>query len=149
MTVTPNSCVIQAYVYSVADKGWGVQAVAVVQRAMRQADPAEVMAELGFGQVDLVSSFAVSMSGVQCMSHLCPWGHVRIITIVVALFTLYYIDVYDATMLASWATCLKQYASLCLPAQLVMREVRLPKVKSGMNLHSKPKTNRPMKPHTM
>lgn len=43
---------------------WGVQAVAVVQRAMRQADPAEVMAELGFGQVDLVSSFAVSMSGV-------------------------------------------------------------------------------------
>ncbi|KAL3160311.1 hypothetical protein ABBQ38_009701 [Trebouxia sp. C0009 RCD-2024] len=40
-----------------------LKAVAVVQRAMRQADPAEVMAELGFGQVDLVSSFAVSMSG--------------------------------------------------------------------------------------
>ena len=30
---------------------------------MRQADPAEVMAEMGFGQVELVSSFAVSMSG--------------------------------------------------------------------------------------
>ena len=40
-----------------------VQAVAVVQRAMRQADPAEVMAEMGFGEVELVSSFAVSMSG--------------------------------------------------------------------------------------
>ncbi len=40
-----------------------VQAVAVVQRAMRQADPAEVMEELGFGQVYLVASFPVSMSG--------------------------------------------------------------------------------------
>lgn len=40
------------------------QAVAVVQRAMRQADPADVMAELGFGEVELVSSFAVSMSGL-------------------------------------------------------------------------------------
>ena len=44
-----------------------MQAVAVVQRAMRQADPAEVMAELGFGEVDLVSSFAVSMSGTQAL----------------------------------------------------------------------------------
>lgn len=44
-----------------------MQAVAVVQRAMRQADPAEVMAEMGFGEVELVSSFAVSMSG----THMC------------------------------------------------------------------------------
>lgn len=35
---------------------------------MRQADPAEVMAELGFGEVHLVSSFAVSMSGAHCLS---------------------------------------------------------------------------------
>ena len=41
-----------------------LKAVAVVQRAMRQADPAEVMADLGFGEVHLVSSFAVSMSGL-------------------------------------------------------------------------------------
>ena len=40
-----------------------MQAVAVVQRAMRQADPAEVMADLGFGPVELVASFPVSMSG--------------------------------------------------------------------------------------
>lgn len=44
-----------------------MQAVAVVQRAMRQADPAEVMAEMGFGEVELMSSFAVSMSGM----HMC------------------------------------------------------------------------------
>ena len=40
-----------------------MQAVAVVQRAMRQADPAEVMADLGFGRLQLVASFPVSMSG--------------------------------------------------------------------------------------
>jgi len=39
------------------------QAVAVVQRAMRQAQPAEVMEELGFGLLHLVASFPVSMSG--------------------------------------------------------------------------------------
>ena len=45
-----------------------MQAVAVVQRAMRQAQPAEVMAEMGFGEVQLVSSFAVSMSGTHMWS---------------------------------------------------------------------------------
>lgn len=40
-----------------------VQAVAVVQRAMRGCAPADVMAELGFGPLALVGSFAVSMSG--------------------------------------------------------------------------------------
>lgn len=42
----------------------GIQAVAVVQRSMRQLDPAEVMADLGFGEVYLVASFSVSMSGI-------------------------------------------------------------------------------------
>ena len=40
-----------------------VQAVAVVQRAMRARAPADVMAELGFGPLALVGTFAVSMSG--------------------------------------------------------------------------------------
>lgn len=40
-----------------------VQGVAVVQRAMRGREPAHVMAELGFGPLQLVGSFAVSMSG--------------------------------------------------------------------------------------
>ncbi|KAK9826092.1 hypothetical protein WJX81_001533 [Elliptochloris bilobata] len=40
-----------------------VQAVAVVQRAMRSREPADVMAELGFGPLEIVGSFAVSMSG--------------------------------------------------------------------------------------
>ncbi|KAL0021733.1 hypothetical protein WJX79_010366 [Trebouxia sp. C0005] len=40
-----------------------LKAVAVVQRAMRQAQPAEVMEELGFGLLHLVASFPVSMSG--------------------------------------------------------------------------------------
>ena len=40
-----------------------MQAVAVVQRAMRAASPAAVMAELGFGSLTLVSRFSVSMSG--------------------------------------------------------------------------------------
>ena len=35
----------------------------MVQRAMRGAAPMEVMADLGFGEVHLVDSFAVSMSG--------------------------------------------------------------------------------------
>ena len=47
-----------------------VQAVAVVQRAIRQADPAEVMADMGFGEVELVSSFAVSMSGAHLLVRL-------------------------------------------------------------------------------
>ncbi|DBA79533.1 TPA: hypothetical protein ACH3X1_008235 [Trebouxia sp. C0004] len=40
-----------------------LKAVAVVQRAMRQAQPAEVMKDLGFGLLHLVASFPVSMSG--------------------------------------------------------------------------------------
>ena len=40
-----------------------LQGVAVVQRAMRGAAPMEVMADLGFGEVHLVDSFAVNMSG--------------------------------------------------------------------------------------
>ena len=40
-----------------------LRAVAVVQRAMRARDPAAVMAEYGFGQLALVSTFPVSMSG--------------------------------------------------------------------------------------
>ncbi|KAK9829586.1 hypothetical protein WJX72_006653 [[Myrmecia] bisecta] len=40
-----------------------LKAVAVVQRSMRQEDPAEFMADLGFGPVVLVDSFPVSMSG--------------------------------------------------------------------------------------
>lgn len=40
-----------------------VQAVAVVQRAMRRAEPAEVMEDLGFGPLHLIASFPVSMSG--------------------------------------------------------------------------------------
>ncbi|KAI7841649.1 hypothetical protein COHA_004669 [Chlorella ohadii] len=39
-----------------------LRSVAVVQRAIR-TDPAEYMADLGFGEVELVSSFSVSMSG--------------------------------------------------------------------------------------
>lgn len=35
----------------------------MVQRAMRGAAPMEVMADLGFGEVRLVDSFSVSMSG--------------------------------------------------------------------------------------
>lgn len=45
-----------------------LQAVAVVQRAMRAADPAAVMAELGFGPLTLVARFPVSMSGA---AHCC------------------------------------------------------------------------------
>jgi len=40
-----------------------LRGVAVVQRAMRGREPAAVMAELGFGALELVGSFAVSMSG--------------------------------------------------------------------------------------
>ena len=41
-----------------------LRAVAVVQRAMRgQQSPAEVMECLGFGELVLVDSFSVSMSG--------------------------------------------------------------------------------------
>lgn len=40
-----------------------LRAVAVVQRAMRGRDPAEVMADLEFGPVLLIASFAVTMSG--------------------------------------------------------------------------------------
>lgn len=40
-----------------------VQAVAVVQRAMRGAHPAEVMADMGFGDLSLQATFPVSMSG--------------------------------------------------------------------------------------
>jgi hypothetical protein len=42
-----------------------LRAVAVVQRSMRAADPAEVMAEFAFGELQLVQSFPVSMSGEQ------------------------------------------------------------------------------------
>ena len=42
-----------------------VQAVAVVQRAMRVDNPCMPMGELGFGPLVLVSRFPVSMSGVQ------------------------------------------------------------------------------------
>ena len=44
-----------------------VQAVAVVQRAMRRAEPAEVMEDLGFGPLHLLASFPVSMSGTQLL----------------------------------------------------------------------------------
>jgi hypothetical protein len=44
-----------------------VQAVAVVQRAMRGQAPEAVMAELGFGPLLLIKAFPVSMSGV------CVW----------------------------------------------------------------------------
>lgn len=40
-----------------------MQAVAIVQRAMRGAEPTARMAELGFGSLSLVSRFPVSMSG--------------------------------------------------------------------------------------
>jgi hypothetical protein len=40
-----------------------VQAVAVVQRAMRGQTPEAVMAELGFGPLMLIKAFPVSMSG--------------------------------------------------------------------------------------
>ena len=42
-----------------------VQAVAVVQRAMRVDNPCMPMGELGFGPLVLVSRFPVSMSGLQ------------------------------------------------------------------------------------
>jgi hypothetical protein len=40
-----------------------LQAVAVVQRAIRGRSPESEMAELGFGQLLLIKSFSVSMSG--------------------------------------------------------------------------------------
>lgn len=43
----------------------GLQAIAVGQRAMRGKHPQEFMEELGFGPLDLVDSFSVSMAGVQ------------------------------------------------------------------------------------
>ncbi len=49
--------------HKAVDPVYVVQAVAVVQRAMRQTPPAEVMEELGFGLLHLVASFPVSMSG--------------------------------------------------------------------------------------
>lgn len=42
---------------------YGVQSVAVVQRAMRKREPAEELEEMGFGPLVLVGSFPVSMSG--------------------------------------------------------------------------------------
>lgn len=42
-----------------------VQAVAVVQRAVRGEKPAEMMLQLGFGDLLLTDSFPVSMSGSQ------------------------------------------------------------------------------------
>lgn len=44
--------------------------MAVVQRAMRGREPAAVMAELCFGPLELVGSFAVNMSGAPplCMT---------------------------------------------------------------------------------
>ena len=48
----------------------------MVQRAMRGAAPMEVMADLGFGEVHLVDSFAVSMSGaLSCMYTTDVDGH--------------------------------------------------------------------------
>ena len=44
----------------------------MVQRAMRQAQPAEVMEELGFGLLHLVASFPVSMSGAPPAFYLLP-----------------------------------------------------------------------------
>lgn len=43
-----------------------LQAIAVVQRAIRGREPAGLMRELGFGPLALVSNFAVSMSGELC-----------------------------------------------------------------------------------
>ena len=40
-----------------------MQSVAVVQRAIRKRDPSEEMEDMGFGELTLVSSFPVSMSG--------------------------------------------------------------------------------------
>ena len=42
----------------------GVQAVAIGQRAMRGRNPEAVMEGLGFGELQLVDSFSVSMSGL-------------------------------------------------------------------------------------
>ena len=44
----------------------------MVQRAMRQAQPAEVMEDLGFGLLHLVASFPVSMSGAPAAFYLLP-----------------------------------------------------------------------------
>jgi len=54
------------------DPVYVVQAVAVVQRAMRQTPPAEVMEDLGFGLLHLVASFPVSMSGAPPAFYLLP-----------------------------------------------------------------------------
>ena len=40
------------------------QAIAIGQRAMRGRDPEAVMADLGFGPLQLIDSFSVSMAGV-------------------------------------------------------------------------------------
>lgn len=42
-----------------------LQAIAVGQRAMRGRSPQEFMEELGFGPLDLVDSFSVSMAGAR------------------------------------------------------------------------------------
>jgi hypothetical protein len=41
------------------------QAIAIGQRAMRGRDPEAVMEDLGFGELQLVSSFSVTMSGTR------------------------------------------------------------------------------------
>lgn len=50
----------------------GVQGVAVVQRAIRGEEPAEAMRGMGFGDLTLVDTFAVTMSGEADMVRRLP-----------------------------------------------------------------------------
>ncbi len=48
------------------------QAVTIVQRSFRARDPAEEMEDMGFGQLKLVATIPVYMSGARLGSSL-PW----------------------------------------------------------------------------
>ena len=51
-----------------------LRGVVVVQRAMRGDEPAAVMADLGFGPLLLLTSFAVTMSGSGASFQAGSWG---------------------------------------------------------------------------
>ncbi len=52
-----------AFLHLVRTLFGGAQGVAVVQRAIRGEEPAEAMRGMGFGDLTLVDTFAVTMSG--------------------------------------------------------------------------------------
>lgn len=60
---------------SLFNRSPSLRTVTVVQRAIRGKEPAAVMAELGFGLLLLITSFAVNMSGSGASFQVGPKGY--------------------------------------------------------------------------